>query len=106
MITVVVGGTRSKTGKMDVFWVSQTAHGSRKGPKNDKECFRIKNHKAHLKTFDVQFDENDQSLLDNDENTGKGEPDVSNKIDSFRKANAALKKNMKHTFFTNYKILG
>jgi hypothetical protein len=49
------------------------------------------NHKAHLKTFDVQFDENDEGLLDNDENTGRGEFEAANKIDSFRKANAALK---------------
>jgi hypothetical protein len=49
------------------------------------------NHKAHLKTFDVQFDENDEGLLNNDENTGRGEFEASNKIDSFRKANAALK---------------
>ena len=51
----------------------------------------IKNHKAHLKTFDVQFDENDDSILNNDENTGRGEFEAANKIDSFRKANAALK---------------
>jgi hypothetical protein len=49
------------------------------------------NHKAHLKTFDVQFDENDEGLLNNEENTGRGEFDAANKIDSFRKANAALK---------------
>lgn len=49
------------------------------------------NHKAHLKTFDVQFDENDEGLLNNDENTGRGEFEAANKIDSFRKANAALK---------------
>ena len=51
----------------------------------------IKNHKAHLKTFDVQFDESDDSILNSEENTGRGEPDGSNKIDSYRKANAALK---------------
>jgi hypothetical protein len=51
----------------------------------------IKNHKAHLKTFDVQFDENDDSILNNDENTGRGEFEAANKIDSFRKSNAALK---------------
>jgi len=50
-----------------------------------------KNHKAHLKTFDVQFDENDEGLLNSDENTGRGEFEAANKIDSFRKANAALK---------------
>ena len=49
------------------------------------------NHKAHLKTFDVQFDENDEGLLNNEENTGRGEFEAANKIDSFRKANAALK---------------
>jgi hypothetical protein len=51
----------------------------------------VKNHKAHLKTFDVQFDESDDSILNSEENTGRGEPDGSNKIDSYRKANAALK---------------
>lgn len=50
-----------------------------------------KNHKAHLKTFDVQFDENDDDILSNDENTGRGEFEAANKIDSFRKSNAALK---------------
>jgi hypothetical protein len=50
-----------------------------------------KNHKAHLKTFNVQFDENDEGLLNSDENTGRGEFEAANKIDSFRKANAALK---------------
>lgn len=49
------------------------------------------NHKAHLKTFDVQFDENDEDILNSEENTGRGELDAANKIDSFRKANAALK---------------
>jgi hypothetical protein len=49
------------------------------------------NHKAHLKTFDVQFDENDEDILGSEENTGRGELEAANKIDSFRKANAALK---------------
>ena len=49
------------------------------------------NHKAHLKTFDVQFDENDEGILNSEENTGRGEFEAANKIDSFRKANAALK---------------
>lgn len=49
------------------------------------------NHKAHLKTFDVQFDENDEDILNSEENTGRGEFEAANKIDSFRKANAALK---------------
>jgi hypothetical protein len=49
------------------------------------------NHKAHLKTFDVQFDENDEGILNSEENTGRGELEASNKIDSYRKANAALK---------------
>lgn len=49
------------------------------------------NHKAHLKTFNIQFDENDEGLLNNEENTGRGEPEAANKVDSFRKANAALK---------------
>ena len=49
------------------------------------------NHKSHLKTFDVQFDENDEGILNSEENTGRGELQASNKIDSYRKANAALK---------------
>jgi hypothetical protein len=49
------------------------------------------NHRAHLKTFDVQFDENDEGILNSEENTGRGEFEAANKIDSFRKANAALK---------------
>ncbi len=51
----------------------------------------VKNHKAHLKTFDVQFDESDEDILNSEENTGRGELEAANKIDSFRKANAALK---------------
>jgi hypothetical protein len=48
-------------------------------------------HKAHLKTFDVQFDENDDDVLTDENNSGRGDYQKADKIDTFRKANSALK---------------
>ena len=51
----------------------------------------VKKHEEHLKTFSIEFDENDQLELNNDEK-GKDTPHGdSRKIDSFRKANSAIK---------------
>lgn len=51
----------------------------------------IADHKAHLKTFDVQFDENDNDVLNDENNSGRSDYQKADKIDTFRKANAALK---------------
>jgi len=51
----------------------------------------IDQHKAHLKTFDVQFDENDEDVLNDENKSGRGDYQKADKIDSFRKANAALR---------------
>ena len=51
----------------------------------------VEQHKAHLKTFDVQFDENDEDVLNDENKSGRGDYQKADKIDSFRKANAALR---------------
>ncbi len=51
----------------------------------------VKEHAIQLKSYNVEFDENDDTILTSDENTGKGEFDSADKIDSFKKANAAIK---------------
>ena len=50
----------------------------------------IADHKAHLKTFDVQFDENDNDALNDENNSGRADYQKADKIDTFRKSNAAL----------------
>ena len=52
----------------------------------------VEQHKAHLKTFDVQFDENDDEVLTSEDISGREESNQkADKIDTFRKSNAALK---------------
>jgi hypothetical protein len=51
----------------------------------------VKEHAIQLKSYNIEFDENDDATLTSDENTGKGEYDGADKIDSFKKANAAVK---------------
>ena len=51
----------------------------------------VKKHEEHLKTFSIEFDENDQLELTNEEK-GKDTPyGDARKIDGFRKANSAIK---------------
>ena len=51
----------------------------------------VKKHEEYLKTFSIEFDENDELELTSDEK-GKADPyGDSRKIDSFRKANNAIK---------------
>jgi hypothetical protein len=51
----------------------------------------IELHKQKLKTFDIQFDENDELVLGDEDASGKSDWQDARKIDSFRKANSAVK---------------
>jgi len=51
----------------------------------------IKKHKEKLKTFNVEFDENDELILGDEDASGKSDWQDARKIDSFRKANGAVK---------------
>ena len=51
----------------------------------------VDTHTVYLKKYDVEFDENDEIGLTNENSTGKGEYDSSDKIDHFRKLNSAVK---------------
>lgn len=51
----------------------------------------IQKHKEYLNTFALKFEENEDELISNEENSGKGEFDGADKIDVFRKANSAIK---------------
>jgi hypothetical protein len=51
----------------------------------------IELHKQKLKTFDIQFDENDELVLGDEDASGKSDWQDARKIDSFRKANGAVK---------------
>lgn len=50
-----------------------------------------KKHEEYLRSYNIEFDENDDMNLKSDENTGRGEYDSSDKIDHFRKTNSAIK---------------
>jgi hypothetical protein len=51
----------------------------------------IEKHEEYLRKYSIEFDENDSINLKDDVNSGRGEYDSSDKIDHFRKANAAIK---------------
>lgn len=51
----------------------------------------VKRYEEKLKTFSIEFDENDNLLRTDEDNTGKGDYIDSRKIDNFRKANSAIK---------------
>jgi hypothetical protein len=51
----------------------------------------IELHKQKLKTFDIEFDENDEIVLGDVDASGKADWQDARKIDSFRKANGAVK---------------
>jgi hypothetical protein len=51
----------------------------------------VNKHEEYLRKYSIEFDENDVINLTADENTGKGEYDSADKIDHFKKANAAIK---------------
>jgi len=50
-----------------------------------------KKHEEYLRSYNIEFDENDKMNVTSDENTGRGEYDSSDKIDHFRKTNSAIK---------------
>lgn len=50
-----------------------------------------KKHEEYLRSYNIEFDENDEMNVKSDENTGRGEYDSSDKIDHFRKTNSAIK---------------
>ena len=51
----------------------------------------VKIHKDKLKAYNIDFDENDESILTDDSNSGKADYQRADKIDGFRKANGAIK---------------
>ena len=51
----------------------------------------IKKHKEKLKTFNIEFDENDEIITGDEDASGKSDWQDARKIDSFRKANGAIK---------------
>jgi len=51
----------------------------------------VKKHQEYLRSYNIEFDENDEMNVRSDENTGRGEYDSSDKIDHFRKTNSAIK---------------
>jgi len=50
-----------------------------------------KAHQERLLSSNIKFDENDDVIINDDENSGKGDYQAANKIDSFRKAHIAIK---------------
>jgi hypothetical protein len=51
----------------------------------------IKKHKEHLKAYSVEFDENDNIVLEDDDNSGKSDYQDLRKVDGFRKTHTAIR---------------
>jgi len=51
----------------------------------------IKKHQEFLKTYSVEFDENDQAILTDEDASGKSDWQDARKMDNFKKANSAIK---------------
>jgi len=51
----------------------------------------VETHEEYLKTYSVTFDENDQSVLTDENNTGRSDYQDARKIDAFKKSNSAIK---------------
>jgi hypothetical protein len=51
----------------------------------------VEKHQEHLKTFSIEFDENDEVNLNDEDASGKSDWQDARKIDSFRKANSVIK---------------
>jgi len=51
----------------------------------------VEKHEEHLKTYSIEFDENDELNLNDEDNSGKADYMDARKIDSFRKANSVIK---------------
>jgi len=50
-----------------------------------------KKHEEYLKTYSIEFDENNNSVLNDENNSGKGDYQDARKIDLFKSANSAIK---------------
>jgi hypothetical protein len=51
----------------------------------------VNKHEEYLKSYSIEFDENDKGTLGDESNSGKGDYQDARKIDNFRKANSAIK---------------
>jgi len=51
----------------------------------------VEKHEEHLKSYAIEFDENDELNLNDEDNSGKADYMDARKIDSFRKANRVIK---------------
>jgi hypothetical protein len=51
----------------------------------------VDKHQEHLKSYNIEFDENDDVLINDEDASKKADYQDANKIDSFKKANAAIK---------------
>lgn len=58
--------------------------------KNNWESIQ-ESHKTFLLPYEIEFDENDEAILRNEDNSGKEDYKDANKVDAFRKAPTALK---------------
>jgi hypothetical protein len=51
----------------------------------------VQKHEEHLKSYSIEFDENDELNLTDEDNSGKSDYMDARKIDSFRKSNSVIK---------------
>jgi hypothetical protein len=51
----------------------------------------VEKHQEHLKSYSIEFDENDELNMTDEDNSGKGDYTDARKVDSFRKANSVVK---------------
>lgn len=51
----------------------------------------VEKHEEYLRTYSIEFDENDNATLNDESNTGRSDYTDSRKLDSFKKANSAIK---------------
>jgi len=58
--------------------------------KKDWEAI-VEKHLEQLKTYSIEFDENDDLLINDEDNSGKSDYVDARKVDSFRKANSVIK---------------
>lgn len=53
--------------------------------------FLVKKHAEYLRIYNIEFDENDEIVLTDEDRSGKSDWQDSTKIDNFKKANSAIK---------------
>jgi hypothetical protein len=51
----------------------------------------VEKHQEQLKTYSIEFDENDDVIMNDEDNSGKSDYVDARKVDSFRKANSVVK---------------